>query len=98
MYAAFDRLVSDKVFAATMEIETNQYLKKVAEDKMVKFEDTVRSLSEVYNGKTPREISGRITYLLRKIDKTQKEIEIYEARIDEAKNLVAIAWEDCASS
>ena len=44
MYTAFDRLVSDKVFAATMEIETNQFLKKLAEDSIAKFEETVTSL------------------------------------------------------
>ncbi|KAI8145832.1 RNA12 protein-domain-containing protein [Fennellomyces sp. T-0311] len=98
MYTAFDRLVSDKVFAATMEIETNQYLKKVAEEQMTKYEETVQSLSQIYNGKTPREINGRISYLLKKIEKTQKDIEAYEARITDAKSLVVTAWEDCTSS
>ncbi|KAI9497812.1 RNA12 protein-domain-containing protein [Zychaea mexicana] len=98
MYTAFDRLVSDKVFAATMEIETNQYLKKLAEDSISKFEETVTSLSNIYNGKPPKEINNRINYLLSKIDKTQKDIETYERRITEARNMVTVAWEDCTSS
>ncbi|KAI7856021.1 RNA12 protein-domain-containing protein [Circinella umbellata] len=98
MYTAFDRLVSDKVFAATMEIETNQFLKKLAEDSIAKFEETVTSLSNIYNGRPPKEIDTRIRYLLKKIDKTQKDIELYEAKITEAKQMVITAWEDCNSS
>ena len=98
MYTAFDRLVSDKVFAATMEIETNQFLKKLAEGSMAKYEETVTTLSNVYNGRPPKEIDTRIRYLLKKIDKTQKDIELYEAKITEAKQMVITAWEDCNSS
>ncbi|KAI9274452.1 RNA12 protein-domain-containing protein [Phascolomyces articulosus] len=98
MYTAFDRLVSDKVFAATMEIETNEYLKKLAEASIAKYEETVTSLSNIYNGRPPKEIDTRIRFLLKKIDKTQKAIEVYETRIIEAKQMVVTAWEDCTSS
>lgn len=80
-----------------MEIETNNYLKKIADDTITKLEDTVGSLSRIYNGRPPKEIERRIQYLLRKIADTQKSIETYEQRIQEAKHVVASSWEDCGS-
>lgn len=96
-YTVFDRLVTDDVFSASMEIESNTYLKKSAEQTIAKLEDTIRSLSQVYNGKPPREINTRISYLLGKVSATQKLIESYETRITEAKQLVKSAWKDNSS-
>lgn len=96
-YTVFDRLVSDSVFSASMEIETNNYLKKIADDTITKLEDTVGSLSRIYNGKPPKEIERRIKYLLKKIASNQEAIEAYEQRIQEAKRVVASSWEDCGS-
>lgn len=80
-----------------MEIETNQYLKNIAEESLEKLQGTVESLSRIYNGKPPREIDTRIRYLLGKIASTQKLIETYEAKINEAKGVVSNTWKDCGS-
>ncbi|ORY96952.1 RNA12 protein-domain-containing protein [Syncephalastrum racemosum] len=96
-YTVFDRLVTDDVFAASMEIESNTYLKKSAEQSIAKLEETILSLSHIYNGKPPREINTRITYLLGKVSSTQKLIESYETRITEAKQVVKNAWKDNSS-
>ncbi|KAG0174792.1 mitochondrial escape protein 2 [Apophysomyces sp. BC1015] len=93
-YTVFNRLVSDSVFAASMEIETNKSLKKAAEKELAKYEDKILSLSQVYNGRPPREIDTRIRHLLTKVATYQKRVEQYEANIKNAKEAVSKAWED----
>ncbi|KAF7727906.1 mitochondrial escape protein 2 [Apophysomyces ossiformis] len=93
-YTVFNRLVSDTQFAASMEIETNTNLKKLAEQELAKYEEKILSLSQVYNGRPPREIDARIRQLLTKVAKCQKRLEQYEANIEYAKEVVGKDWED----
>ncbi|KAI8390823.1 RNA12 protein-domain-containing protein [Radiomyces spectabilis] len=93
-YTVFHRLVMDSVFAASMEIETNQQLKKTAEDSIAKFEDTIEHLSKIYNGRPPQEIDQRIKFLLQKVKTTQKQLEGYEKAIANGKEIISKAWQD----
>ncbi|KAI7867395.1 RNA12 protein-domain-containing protein [Spinellus fusiger] len=93
-YTVFSRLVSDNVFSATMEIESNTQLKKISETNIAKFEETITTLSNVYGGRPPREIDTRIRSLLAKVAATQKLIEEYEAHISESKKIIEKDWKD----
>lgn len=96
MYTVFDRLVADTVFKASMEIESQQFLKSSTEESLAKLQDTVIQLSRVYNGKPPKEFDTRIRYLLSKIGKMQKDIETYEKSIADNKKLLVTSWEDAS--
>ncbi|KAI9027400.1 RNA12 protein-domain-containing protein [Phycomyces nitens] len=93
-YTAFKRLTADSVFAASMDIEYNTQLRKIAEANIAKYEDNIIALSNVYYGRPPREINDRIRALLAKVAKTQKLIEEYEANISEAKKIISKDWQD----
>ncbi|KAI8081771.1 RNA12 protein-domain-containing protein [Halteromyces radiatus] len=96
-YTVFKRLLEDKVFAASMEIETHTYLKKTAEDKLTKLQQQIIELSQVYNGKPPREIDQRIRYLLTKVKTLQAKIEDCEKSIKENMTIVTTTWSDTQS-
>jgi prefoldin subunit 5 len=76
-----------------MEIETNMYLKKQAEENMAKLEDTTERLSNISQpNRPPREVDARIRYLLTKLTSVQKSIEQYDAAIKSAKEAVSKSW------
>lgn len=76
-----------------MEIETNMYLKKQAEESMAKLEDTIEKLSNINQpNRPPREVDARIRYLLTKLISVQKSIEQYDAAIKSAKEDVSKSW------
>lgn len=76
-----------------MEIETNMYLKKQAEESMAKLEDTIEKLSNINQpNRPPREVDARIRYLLTKLTSVQKSIEQYDAAIKSAKEDVSKSW------
>jgi hypothetical protein len=93
----FQRLLEDKVFAASMEIETNTYLKKVADEKLAKLQDQIIELSQVYNGRPPREIDQRIRYLLGKVKALQANVETYEKSIKENMDIISLHWTESQS-
>jgi Mg2+ and Co2+ transporter CorA len=96
-YSVFQRLLEDKVFAASMEIETNTYLKKVADEKLAKLQDQIIELSQVYNGRPPREIDQRIRYLLGKVKTLQANVETYEKSIKENMDIISLHWTESQS-
>ncbi|CEI89500.1 hypothetical protein RMCBS344292_03855 [Rhizopus microsporus] len=86
-------VVHKDVFASSMEIETNMYLKKQAEENMAKLEDTIEKLSNISQpNRPPREVDARIRYLLTKLISVQKSIEQYDAAIKSAKEDVSKSW------
>ncbi|KAG0743806.1 hypothetical protein G6F57_005001 [Rhizopus arrhizus] len=92
-YTVFNRLLSDTVFASSMEIEVNMFLKKQEEEKMAKLEDTIERLSNISQpNRPPREIEARIRYLLTKLTSLQKSIEQHDLAIKNAKEIVARDW------
>ncbi|CAO3616601.1 unnamed protein product [Cunninghamella echinulata] len=93
-YTVFKRLTEDTVFAASMEIETFTFLKKEATEKLTKIQDEILSLSQIYNGKPPREIDHRVRYLLSKVKSLQSNIEEYEKKIKHYTDIVSKSWVD----
>lgn len=85
------------MFAASMEIETNTYLKKVADEKLAKLQDQIIELSQVYNGRPPREIDQRIRYLLGKVKTLQANVETYEKSIKENMDIISLHWTESQS-
>lgn len=92
-YTVFHRLVSDEVFAASMEVETNMALKKKSEADIAKLEDNINKLyNSTSPNKPPREIETRIKFLLTKLSSVEKLIEEYDSNIKTAKEVISNAW------
>lgn len=92
-YTVFHRLVTDEVFAASMEVETNNVLKKQSEEEINKLENQIEKLTHMYlPNKPPKEIDTRIRFLLNKVVSVQKAIEQYDANIKAAKETISKAW------
>ncbi|KAI9249027.1 RNA12 protein-domain-containing protein [Sporodiniella umbellata] len=92
-YVVFGRILSDTVFASSMEIDTNMYLKKQAEENMAKLEDTIEKLSNISQpNRPPREVETRIRYLLAKLSALQQTIEVHDTAIKTAKEIVSKDW------
>jgi hypothetical protein len=92
-YTVFNHLVADPIFNASMEIETNMFLKKNAEADIAKLENTIEKLTNINQpNKPPKEIEPRIKYLLAKVVATEKAIEGYDAKIRQAKDAISKAW------
>ncbi|KAI8066496.1 RNA12 protein-domain-containing protein [Gongronella butleri] len=92
-YTVFKRLLEDKVFAASMEIESATGMKKIMDDKLAKLQQQVIDLSQTYGGKPPKEIDTRIRYLLGKIKALQTKVDGYEKTIKDNKALIVKFWD-----
>ncbi|KAI9470931.1 MAG: RNA12 protein-domain-containing protein [Benjaminiella poitrasii] len=94
-YTVFNRLVSDPLFAASMEVEWNMTLKKQAEETATSLENTIEKLSQINSSnRPPKEIEGRIRFLLSKLDASQKSIEEHDSNIKTAKEIISKSWID----
>lgn len=92
-YTVFNRLVSDTVFAASMEVECNMALKKQSETEMTKLENNIEKLTNINaTNKPPKEVQVRIQYLLTKLASIQNLIENYDKKIKDAKEVISTAW------
>ncbi|KAI8372407.1 RNA12 protein-domain-containing protein [Blakeslea trispora] len=92
-YTVFDRLMSDMIFNASMEIESNMALKKQSEETMTKLEDNINKLTHINSPiRLPKEIEARIQFLLTKVASCQKSIEEYDANIKKAKEAITKSW------
>jgi predicted RNase H-like nuclease (RuvC/YqgF family) len=90
--AAFSRLVEDSVFAATMDLQSYNYLITVTKDEIKSYEEEIDKLSAPFSGRAPREIESRIRYLLKKLADGQKAIETYEAEVKKSKDIISKSW------
>lgn len=94
-YTVFHRLVTDAVFAASMEVESNTVLKKQSEEEINKLEGQIEKLNHMYlPNKPPKEVDARTRFLLNKIVNVQKAIEQYDANIKQAKETISKAWKE----
>ncbi|KAI8641214.1 RNA12 protein-domain-containing protein [Parasitella parasitica] len=94
-YTVFNRLVSDTIFAASMEVETNMALKKQSEADIAKLEDNINKLTNINSpNRPPKEIEARIKFLLAKVASIQKLIEEYDNNIKTGKDVISKAWVD----
>ncbi|KAH7040406.1 RNA12 protein [Microdochium trichocladiopsis] len=74
--AAFERLVNDPVLSAKLDFTVLTELVKVEAKNIEKYEAELISLATL--PKQPAQITPRVTYLLSKLDASQKKIEGYE--------------------
>lgn len=94
-YTVFNRLTSDTIFAASMEVETNMALKKQSETDIAKLEDNINKLTNINApNRPPKEIETRIKFLLTKAASIQKLIEEYDNNIKAGKDVISKAWVD----
>ncbi|KAK4512205.1 uncharacterized protein ATC70_013448 [Mucor velutinosus] len=94
-YTVFNRLTSDTIFAASMEVESNMALKKQSEADIAKLEDNINKLTNINApNRPPKEIETRIKFLLTKVASIQKLIEEYDNKIKAAKEVISKSWVD----
>lgn len=90
--AAFARLAEEPVFAATMDLQSYNFLISATKDDIKGYEEEINNLSTPFSGRPPREVEGRIQYLLKKLADGQKAIEGYEAEVKKAKDIISNQW------
>ncbi|ORX62891.1 hypothetical protein DM01DRAFT_1330999 [Hesseltinella vesiculosa] len=95
-YTVFKRLLQDRVFAASMEIESATAMKKIMDEKLAKIEQQIIELSNVYGGRPPKEIDQHIRYLLTKVKVLNAKVEGYDKTIKDNKALVVKYWNSTA--
>ncbi|EPB90204.1 hypothetical protein HMPREF1544_02888 [Mucor circinelloides 1006PhL] len=94
-YTVFNRLTSDTIFAASMEVESNTALKKQSEADIAKLEDNINRLTSINApNRPPKEIETRVKFLLTKVASIQKLIEEYDGKIKAAKEVISKSWVD----
>ncbi|OAD00271.1 hypothetical protein MUCCIDRAFT_44126, partial [Mucor lusitanicus CBS 277.49] len=94
-YTVFNRLTSDTIFAASMEVESNMALKKQSEADIAKLEDNISKLTSISApNRPPKEIETRVKFLLTKVASIQKLIEEYDGKIKAAKEVISKSWVD----
>ncbi|GAN06144.1 exonuclease [Mucor ambiguus] len=94
-YTVFNRLTSDTIFAASMEVESNMALKKQSEADIAKLEDNINKLTNINApNRPPKEIETRVKFLLTKVASIQKLIEEYDGKIKAAKDMISKSWVD----
>ncbi|KAL7311152.1 mitochondrial escape protein 2 [Mucor circinelloides] len=94
-YTVFNRLTSDTIFAASMEVESNMALKKQSEADIAKLEDNINKLTSINApNRPPKEIEARVKFLLTKVASIQKLIEEYDGKIKAAKEVISKSWVD----
>jgi hypothetical protein len=92
--AAFARLTNDPVFAATMDLQSYNFLIAATKEDIKSYEEEMSKLSAPFSGRPPREVENRIRYLLQKLADGQKSIETYEAQVKIAKDTISKQWID----
>lgn len=85
--AAFALLASDKVFSAKMELDRLTFLAAEEKKNIEKAEEELARLQELPPVQV-KEIESRIRYLLRKIQGSQWNIELFEADMGKVKQIL----------
>lgn len=85
-WAAFQKLTEDKVLKAKFDLSGLNEQMKGENANIDKWENELRLLGELPG--RPMEISGRVKWLLGKVDASQKKIEGFEARQAELKKVL----------
>ncbi|OTB03571.1 hypothetical protein M426DRAFT_23727 [Hypoxylon sp. CI-4A] len=90
LQAAFRLLASDAVLAAKMDFAVLTELAKTETKTIDKVESELALLGEL--PKQPSQITGRVAYLLAKLDSSQKKVEAYEKEMGALKKLMATEY------
>ncbi|CAJ0766131.1 6926_t:CDS:10 [Entrophospora sp. SA101] len=96
---AFQQIISDKLFAATMELQTYKYLFEFETDKIKKYEQELESLGQLFvkqegkwlfgSGRVPAIVDQRVKFLLELVQKSHVRTVDYEKNIEELKKFIA---------
>ncbi|CAG8445265.1 12975_t:CDS:10 [Acaulospora morrowiae] len=84
---AFQRICSDSLFAATMELQTSQYLYSYETDKIKKYEEELVSLGQLFS--IPPEVEQRRKFLLEMTKRRHAKVEKYQREIDSLKKVIS---------
>ncbi|CAG8495515.1 4013_t:CDS:2 [Acaulospora colombiana] len=84
---AFQRIHSDNLFAATMEMQTSQYLYSYEADKIKKYEEELTTLGQMFV--KPPGIEKRMKFLSERIGKSHDKAEKYQQEIDKLKKRIS---------
>ncbi|GBC02865.1 hypothetical protein RclHR1_04870008 [Rhizophagus clarus] len=97
--AAFAEIISDDLFAATMDLQTAEYLLSLENNKIKKYEDELEKLGSLFvktdgkwlfgSGHVPEPIEHRVKFLLSLLKKRHIRAEEHQKRIEELKKVVA---------
>ena len=85
--AAFALLANDKVFGAKMELGRLTFLQGEERKKIEKAEEELVRLRDLPPGQV-REIEARIRYVLKKIQASQRDIEVYDMQLAQVKEVL----------
>lgn len=72
-----------------MQLQSCQYLSSIETAKIRDYENELRDLTTLYNGKLPRETEARQRFLLESLQTSQKKVDSYEHEINQCKELIA---------
>ncbi|CAG8467028.1 9747_t:CDS:10 [Ambispora leptoticha] len=99
--AAFEQIASDKLFAATMELQTYEYLLSFETANIHKYETELASLGQLFvkqdgkwifgGGHVPAEVQDRVKFLLSLLRKKHVLAENYQTQVSTLKKQVAAA-------
>ncbi|EPS43002.1 hypothetical protein H072_3007 [Dactylellina haptotyla CBS 200.50] len=84
--AAFKRLQDDKVLQAKLDSDVATELMKTETANVAKYETELTVLAQLPS--RPSEISGRVSWLLKKLQTSQQKIEQYEKEIGNLKKII----------
>ncbi|KAK6083599.1 hypothetical protein SCUP234_02284 [Seiridium cupressi] len=89
-HAAFKQLTQDQVLAAAMDLNVLTELSKVEGKTIEKIENELALLGSL--PKQPAQATGRINYLLTKLENSQKKVEAYEKEMAPLKKTLATEY------
>ncbi|KAF3918964.1 hypothetical protein ABW20_dc0108200 [Dactylellina cionopaga] len=84
--AAFKKLQGDKVLEAKLDIDVATELIKTENANVAKYENELTLLGQLPS--RPSEVSGRISWLLKKLQTSQSKIETYEKEVNTLKKVL----------
>ncbi|CAG8791481.1 24037_t:CDS:2, partial [Racocetra persica] len=97
--AAFEHILSDSIFAATMELQTAQYMLSLETGKINKFEEELEKLGQLFvkqegkwllgGGHVPASVNERVKFLLSRLQKSHTNAEKWQLEVDRLKKVVA---------
>ncbi|CAG8677701.1 11945_t:CDS:2, partial [Dentiscutata heterogama] len=97
--AAFIQIISDSLFAATMELQTAQFMLSLETGKINKCEEELEKLGHLFvkqegkwllgGGHVPASVEERVKFLLARLQKHHVSAEKWQTEVDRLKKVVA---------
>lgn len=87
-HSAFKRLTDDKVLRSRLDLAILTDLIAIETKTIEKCEKELVTLGELYNGRRPAKLVGRIEYMLDKLAKSQEKVEKYETESKRLKKVL----------